>query len=430
MSAEVHSHSDGSITVSFTFSAGPSMLQSEQALQAASNEANNLASAELLQRFDTDGTPITMGKHRLTSKGRFGKNYQTPYGEVRVERHVYQSSQGGSTFCPLDNDARIVRTATPLLARQVAFKFGATNSTMAQRDFAEHGRHLARSFVQTVASDVASIIEEKNAHWNYAAEFELQPGSRVATIAVGMDGTCGLFCEQGYREVMVGTIALYDPQGERLHTTYLAEAPENGRATFLARLDAELSEFFRRYPDAQRVAIADGAHSLWPWLEERTLWQAVDFWHAAQYLAGAAAGMAKRRSEREKWREQACHRLKHETGAAASLLEEMSAARIQATGAAASALDKAISYFTNHGERMNYSLHLAMNFPIGSGVTEAACKTVVKQRMCGSGMKWRLPGAREVLALRTMILTEGRWEQFWSKISRFGFNRISGPSNP
>ncbi len=299
---------------------------------------------------------------------------------------------------------------------------------MTQRDFAEHGRHLARSFVQTVSSDVALILEEKSAHWNYAAEFKLTAGSRVATIAVGIDGTCGLFCEEGYREVMVGTIALYDQQGERLHTTYLAEAPESGRTKFLARMDAELSEFFRRYPQARRVAIADGAHSLWPWLEQRTLWQAVDFWHAAQYLAEAASGMAKGRPAREKWREEACHQLKHQTGGAASLLAEMNTARAKAGGAAAAALDKAISYFTNHLERMNYSLHLAMNLPIGSGVTEAACKTVVKQRMCGSGMKWRIPGAREVLNLRTTILTNGRWEQFWSKTARFGFTRISGPS--
>jgi hypothetical protein len=54
-------------------------------------------------------------------------------------------------------------------------------------------------------------------------------------------------------------------------------------------------------------------------------------------------------------------------------------------------------------------------------VTEAACKTVVKQRLCGSGMKWKQSGAAAVLRLRSLILTEGRWEQFWNKIDRFGF---------
>ena len=58
--------------------------------------------------------------------------------------------------------------------------------------------------------------------------------------------------------------------------------------------------------------------------------------------------------------------------------------------------------------------------PIGSGVTEAACKTVIKQRLCGSGMKWKHAGVATVIRLRCLILTEGRWQQFWNKISRLG----------
>jgi len=38
---------------------------------------------------------------------------------------------------------------------------------------------------------------------------------------------------------------------------------------------------------------------------------------------------------------------------------------------------------------MNYHEHLANGWPIGSGVVEAACKTIVKQRMCQGGMRFR-----------------------------------------
>ncbi|MFT5413284.1 MAG: hypothetical protein ACI9NC_006038 [Verrucomicrobiales bacterium] len=35
-------------------------------------------------------------------------------------------------------------------------------------------------------------------------------GKRVKTVSVGTDGTCMLMCkDEGWREVMVGTIALY-----------------------------------------------------------------------------------------------------------------------------------------------------------------------------------------------------------------------------
>ena len=86
-------------------------------------------------------------------------------------------------------------------------------------------------------------------------------------------------------------------------------------------------------------------------------------------------------------------------------------------------VNRAITYFTNQsGEgRMDYATRVANKEPIGSGVTEAACKVVVKQRLCGSGMKWKEAGAAAVLSLRCLNHTTGRWDQFWSKIDRWGF---------
>ena len=64
---------------------------------------------------------------------------------------------------------------------------------------------------------------------------------------------------------------------------------------------------------------------------------------------------------------------------------------------------------------------VAAKEPIGSGVTEAACKVIVKQRLCGSGMKWTEGGSAVVLSLRTLSYTPERWGQFWAKIDRWGF---------
>src|ERR1700688_1211571 len=63
--------------------------------------------------------------------------------------------------------------------------------------------------------------------------------------------------------------------------------------------------------------------------------------------------------------------------------------------------------------------------PIGSGVTEAACKILVKQRLCCSGMRWTPEGAQIILSLRALALTETRWEQFWQKISQYGVPDIT-----
>lgn len=62
---------------------------------------------------------------------------------------------------------------------------------------------------------------------------------------------------------------------------------------------------------------------------------------------------------------------------------------------------------------MNYAEDLEENLPIGFGVTEAACQTLVKQRLCQSGMKWVEKGAGIVLSLRSLVLSPGRFQQFW-----------------
>ena len=96
----------------------------------------------------------------------------------------------------------------------------------------------------------------------------------------------------------------------------------------------------------------------------------------------------------------------HEAGAAQALLQAMKA--LPTTGINATQrepLQSAITYFTNHHHQMDYAAALDQHWPIGSGVTEAACKTLVKQRLCCSGMRWKEKGAAVVLSLRALRLT-------------------------
>jgi hypothetical protein len=86
-------------------------------------------------------------------------------------------------------------------------------------------------------------------------------------------------------------------------------------------------------------------------------------------------------------------------------------------------VQRAITHFTNQSEagRMDYASRVSANEPIGSGVTEAACEVIVKQRPCGSGMKWTEGGAAVVLSLRAPSYTPERWSRFWAKVDRWGF---------
>ena len=90
-----------------------------------------------------------------------------------------------------------------------------------------------------------------------------------------------------------------------------------------------------------------------------------------------------------------------------------------------SEIESAVSYFANNSLRMKYKKIRDMKMPIGSGVTEAACKVIVKERMCKSGMRWSDRGARIALKLRSMNQTEGCWDFFWDKINRHGFDMVA-----
>jgi hypothetical protein len=267
MSATIVARSESSFTVQVEIPYGSSMLDFEQTIQERLNQAGVAATQEALQQFDTDGSPITVGSVKFTSKGQLPKDYQTPYGVATVARHVYQSPQGGKTYCPLDRDARIIVSSTPRFAKMIAHKYAEFGSGRVLLDLEEnHGRKVARSFIQNVADAVATVALAKEESWDYALPKLDHP---VSTITLGLDGTCLLMCEDGWRETMVGTIGFYDQAGERQHTIYMAATPEYGKATFLDRMEREIERVKAAYSQSHYVGIADGAGGNWDWVRPR-----------------------------------------------------------------------------------------------------------------------------------------------------------------
>lgn len=139
-------------------------------------------------------------------------------------------------------------------------------------------------------------------------------------------------------------------------------------------------------------------------------------------VADAAYPQKTGKPQRKQWLQDRCHQLKHEPDGASTLLAEMKTfTRRRRLGAVVKDnLQAAITYFENQLPLMKYAAYVQDRLPIGSGVTEAACKTLIKQRFCCSGMRWKHKGVRLVLSLRELVQTEGRWEQFWAKIDQYG----------
>ena len=421
MTVKILSSDTDDLVLEISIPLGKVMLDGEECIEQALNEAGSVASGELLKRFDTDGSASQVGDTKLTSKDPMEKIYQTPYGETRINRHIYQTAQGGSTYCPLECNARIIQNATLKLAKIPSHKYSKLSVDEVKADLSSnHGRQLSRGYIQNVSEMVGTLAQAKEESWHYQTP-ALE--AAVATVSIGLDGTTIYLRDEGYRETMVGTVALYDDEGERLHTTYIGAPPEYGKNTFMTRLAGEIDHVKQLYPDALYIGVADGAADNWPFLNQYTSIQVTDFWHATEYLADAAEACfpgEKQQSNRKDWLKQRCHELKYSSGAAKRILTELKdTAQNKHPPKRQDLLEKAITYFSNQGIRMDYASLVAQALPIGSGVTEVACKIIVKQRLCQSGMKWRQKGASIILSLRTLERSN-RWEQFWDKVSQYG----------
>ncbi|TXL15556.1 hypothetical protein BMR04_11510 [Methylococcaceae bacterium HT3] len=261
-------------------------MKMENMILDAVNDVGCVATGEALKCFDTDGSPIIKEDTKLTSRNKDSKKYQTPFGIVEIERHVYQSSKGGKIFCPLEDSARTIFAATPKFAQQLSHKYSQGNANSVCSDLKEnHNRSVAKSTVQNVTDWVGSIACAQEENWDYAPPEIDEP---ITTVVFSLDGAYILMANEGYREAMVGNLSLYDCNGERQHTLYLGEAPEHGKACFKERFKREIKRIKVRYPDALYLGIADGAKDNWTFLESHTKQQLVDFYHVTEYLAKAA----------------------------------------------------------------------------------------------------------------------------------------------
>lgn len=470
MPATLISQTEDFLTLEVKIPITRDMWQGENNIQNALNEAGQIATSHLLKRHDTDGKPIVMGSVRMTSKGLAPKVYQSPYGEINIERHIYQTSKGGAVFCPLETGARIVLTSTPRFAAQVARKTAEMGAGCVVEDLkVNHNREVVKNTVQRISEAVAAGIQAVEEKWSYhTPEFK----EEVATVSIGLDGASVLMTTGDWRQAMAGTVSLYNETGKRQHTIYIAAVPEHGKEVFKERMRREIEHVRGLYPHATRIGIADGAADNWEFLEKYTDKQTLDFYHATEYLAGVSNGLFNEEAIAKKWLANRCHQLKSFEGGAADILEEVvnlyekalkgtapktmkfrmksiepcsgweegyenvaphSKPKIQEETISVTnlfkknidtkALDAFVSYFRNNiaKSRMSYAENLEANLPIGSGVTESACKMIIKSRLCQSGMRWKEKGMGVILSLRTLARSDGKWDQFWQKVNQYGF---------
>ena len=143
----------------------------------------------------------------------------------------------------------------------------------------------------------------------------------------------------------------------------------------------------------------------------------LDFFHAALHLHKTAELIFGAGPQAEAYYEDWRAKLLEEVGAVSGLLRSLIRYRNQGglTVAIRRKLNTEINYFRENLERMNYAECRAAGLPIGSGVTEAGCKELIKARFCRSGMRWKRESGAPILQLRAIKLSQ-QWDSFWANV--------------
>jgi hypothetical protein len=399
------------------------------------------------------------GYRRLNQKTR-NTHVATLFGTIELWRYPYRywhRDVAETCIFPLEIALGLLHGATPALAEAVGrymAQAGATQQAVLDRLRSQHGVSWGAQRLRDVTEKLSLAFEDVTQECQVLRLLELleraeqSRGPRRPVLSVGRDGvTLREYRFRFFEHATVATVAVYDRTGQRLGTVYLAFAPELGQSQMTARLTALIQEVLRRregplprltyVTDAgenetqyYRRVLGNMAH---PRTGEKLPWiRIVDYYHAAQRIWTMAETLfGKDDRAGRTWARRMCRVLK-KPGGPFRVLHSAAALRKRRKLSASRAAEfrKAYQYIRRRTKLMQYHEYKRLNLPIGSGVTEAACKTVVSQRLKLSGMRWMKHGAQTILNLRIVLLS-GIWQPLYRKLletHNAGELRTYGPS--
>lgn len=140
----------------------------------------------------------------------------------------------------------------------------------------------------------------------------------------------------------------------------------------------------------------------------------LDLFHVLAYLwAAAFAFHAEGSAEAEWWvRTQLLALLRGRVSQVAAAMRRSATVRAF-TASKRAAVDTCADSLLKDRDMLRYDQYLAAGSPIGTGVIDGACRSLVKDRMERTGARWSLDGAEAVLRLRA-LWTHGDCEPYWA----------------
>lgn len=397
--------------------------------------------AEDLGRSDIDAEGILIEGTAYRRVLRAEETYMTAAGPVRVERALYKdrTDEGERALVPMELKTGIVGGFwTPMAARQAAWVVSQMTPQTAEELFARVGNMTpSKSSLDRLPKLLADRWNDDRKGFEATLREAMTVPDEAVTVMASLDGVlapmkdgdaAGKRAETasrgqiakgpaGYREVGCATLSFYDIDAKCLAAVRMARMPEPHKASLKQALTAELEAALSKRPDLRLVKAADGANDNWSFLHDDLPPgdEVVDFFHAAEHLSDALAAAygdgsitARRRFAELR------HVLLEEEGGVEVVIRSLVHLRDKHPRSERIATE--LGYFRKRRRRMRYAEMKAQGLPIGTGLTEAACKTLVTQRLKQSGMRWGQEGGQAILNLRGWAQSE-RFDQAWALLA-------------
>jgi len=400
------------------------------------------AMKEKMKKYDREEENLRIGGVEYKKAYASYRTFQTSFGTVRILRHLYSESSDSPSVSPMERQLGLIRTWTPHAAKIAVWFTGHLPHRMVAKGLKMIGlMKPSASGIQDLILCFGKSWEEHRLEHEEMLRKEIEIPAKAVLVVLSLDGVTvpmkrGKKKEKkaaqrregkmssgpcGYKEASCATLSFYDSEGNRLRTYKRARMPESKKKSLKASLRADLKQIIEKRADLKVVALADGAKDNWTFLGSLSnilpekIIEILDFYHACEHLYKAAeAAFPANKKKRMRWFFKIKKKLKIST-------KKVIRAIRYKNHPGNETLRKELRYFRNNQKRMKYKDAVDEKHPIGSGVVEAACKTLVSQRLKCSGMRWTIPGGQAILTIRSLQqsrLFEKAWILFTSTLKK------------
>jgi hypothetical protein len=388
--------------------------------------------------------PQDQDGRKQRNKGTQTHSVLTINGRITLARRLWHSAREGTT-APLDSWVDAAEATVSLGVRELACRLNQNSS-----NFDKTAENLARAaqvhssgetLRQLIEAEGRGVLEKQRRgqlppNWT-AADCRLPDG--ITRVYFGSDGVkvpmvtegekkkrrqkvkqkrrqrgkkarplppAKAGADQKYKEFKI--VAYYDETQKHCHASVTS-----GDCQVAGRLMRRDACRLQLQTAQEKVGNVDGA----AWIRNQVQVQAVpldalglDFYHLAEHVHQARRLVFGEENDAGRaWAGEVLHRFKHEgyDGVWEALMTWRGALRRSKRQAA----DALLHYVAERRDMIRYPEFVQRGWQIGSGPTEALCKTTTA-RLKGSGMRWNKSSAEAVMALAALEQS-GLWKDYW-----------------